>query len=153
MSQPTLLSKKQVSTLAIIAKKAWSRLQSQGAIDESFNDWRHRTAQERIGCTLSQAHWDDFDPLFILWKTIAGETDAAFKRALSKMSNTQRTLCFRINANLEKANLSLGYAIKCARDAHYLQPDESEIEGLTPRQLTNLSYTIARAAGRKIKAA
>ncbi len=151
---PRLLSAKQRTALARIAKEAWSKLDASGAIDEPFADWRHRIAKAATnGRSISTAYNDEWDALIVAFKSQAGNLDGAFAQAVSRTTNTQRQLWHRITQNLTKADLPDTYALKIALNAGYLVDgaQSSDLQTLPVRELTQLSYTVARAVGALLK--
>lgn len=76
--------------ITLIARKAWTRLTSAGAIDESFDDWRHREAESVVGCRLSAASSPQLDRLETHFLSIAGQTDKALDAELGEDGATRR---------------------------------------------------------------
>jgi hypothetical protein len=110
-----LLTKPQRTMLAQIAARAWRRLRDAHAVDESFDAWRLRKSKRACGHRLSEAPIDAFDDLFICFKAEAGDTDEAYERAASKVSNAVRSDLINIRAALSSAGLREGYAVSIAR--------------------------------------
>lgn len=76
--------------ISIIARKAWSRMTSLGAIDEPFDAWRHTEAESVVGCRISAANSSQLDRLETHFLSLAGQTDKALDSALGEDGDTRR---------------------------------------------------------------
>jgi hypothetical protein len=152
-----LLTTKQRTFLTQLARRAWKPLSDSAAIEESFDAWRQRIATRACGHTISTAPISAFDDLFIEFKAQAGETDEAFERAKSNVTNAQRSDIHNIKAKLAEVGWSLGYALKIANDGGWQERLGLLIESLEQLPATatrNLLYTITnRVAAEKRKRA
>lgn len=136
----------QRSLLATIALRAFRRL-GRGLGDMTFDDYRHEVSVALVGCRISEALKKHFDTLFLRFKADAGEIDGAWRKAMDKLSNEQRSMIHRIRRKLDKADLPDSYAVKIACDKFGYVPGWSResMEGLTLDQLEKLSFDVDRA--------
>lgn len=95
--EPLLTSGKggQRSYLGQLAKKAFQRLSSIGAIDEPEDAWRKRESEKACGYRISEAPRRCFDDLETHFLTLSGQTKRAFDRATSP-DNDVRTIAHEI---------------------------------------------------------
>ena len=143
-----LLTPAQRSLLAVLARRAWAKLDAAGAIEISFDEYRHEKSIEVCGRKISEARPGDFDILFVTFKAAAGDIDAAYRRASSRVDNQCRTLIHRIHSYLDAPGITLAYGLKIARDKFgWTKP---HFEGLAAYQLEQLSWDIKRAVRRKL---
>lgn len=149
----SVLSSKQRTTLARIGRECYDVLNKAGAIDEPFDAWRKRVAIAACGRSISQANNDDWDPILIAFYTSAGRADKALDLAMSRVTNSQRTLWHRITQALASADLPDSYALPIAVDAHYVTEEASltDLQTLPPRQLRALSYTVTARCGAHLR--
>jgi hypothetical protein len=155
MKTPTLLSAKQRSFLTQLALRAWKKLEGNGAIEETFDSYRHRIAKRHSGHTISEAPAAAFDDLYIAFKTEIGDMDEAFQRASERRTNAQRQDIHNIKQQLERAGLTLGYAIAIARDewSEKLKLSFDVLESLPQHATRKLLYTITARVNARLKKA
>lgn len=150
-----LLTPKQRNFLTQLALRAWKKLHGSGAIEETFDDYRHRIAKRHSGETISTAPASAFDDLFIAFKTEIGDTDEAFHRANERRTNAQRQDIHNIQRQLERGGLTLGYAIAIARDewSEKLKLSFDALESLPQHATRKLLYTITARVNARLKKA
>lgn len=76
--------------ITLIARTAWGKLTSAGAIDEDFDDWRQREAQECCGVRISKANSPQLDRLETHFLALGGQTAKAFDVATGEDGHTKR---------------------------------------------------------------
>jgi hypothetical protein len=150
-TEPKLLSAKQKAMLAQIARRGWARLEGNGATDLSFDEWRTEQCLRICGNRLSEARAAAFDDLFIWFKQLAGQTDEAFERAMSRISNKRRNIIHLIRQACAEGGVTDGYAMVIARKKweHRLSRAVEDLEGLPLNALFTLLYDVKRAMRRR----
>lgn len=107
---PGLLSPRQRSYLARLARSAWQRLTSAGAIDEPSGAWRHREAMQAAdGHTISTAPRRYFDALEQHFLALSGQPAKAYDKATGP-SNEERQLRHKIADLAAQLGLPSDYA-------------------------------------------
>lgn len=95
----------QRSYLGQLAKQAFQRLTSAGAIDEPEDAWRKRESEQACGYRISEAPRRCFDDLETHFLTLSGQTKRAFDRATGP-TNDVRTITHEIS--VAAATLGVG---------------------------------------------
>lgn len=76
--------------ITLIARTAWSRLTDAGAIDEPFNTWRLREANECVGTRISKATAAQLDRLETHFLSLGGQAAKALENELGESGHTKR---------------------------------------------------------------
>jgi hypothetical protein len=103
--------------ITLIARSAWQRLDAAGAIDETFDAWRHREAEAVVGCRISAASSPQLDRLETHFLSIAGQPAKALDAELGEDGQTKRRR-YVIRQLATQLGLPADYA--AAKPAHTL---------------------------------
>jgi hypothetical protein len=101
----SLLTKKQKTTLAIIARDAWLKHHNSGATEEPFDAWRKREAIAACGHSISEAPKRCFNDLYAHFLTMKGEAAQAFERHTGP-SNEERQLRYLITQAAQRLGIA-----------------------------------------------
>lgn len=77
--------------ITLIARTAWTRLTSAGAIDEPFDAWRLRESMECVGTRISKASSRELDRLETHFLSLGGQPAKALENELGEDGHTKRT--------------------------------------------------------------
>lgn len=114
---PKLLTAKQRTYLATLAREGWKR--TGAGDDESFDDWRHRQCADCLNDTsasLSTATAAQFDALLLHFKILAGK---ATLEDTAENANELRQLAHAIFITAKEAGVTEGYVAGiCKRMFH-----------------------------------
>lgn len=146
------LSIKQKTTLAIMARQAYRQLESVGAADEPFDDWRHRISQEICGVAswqrMGQGH---YIPLLNGLRRMLGLPPVPDRTPRDRTE----ALKHQLRDRMQQWELRVGYVASIVARKFGMPERKAErnldalLHGLDEEQLLHLTYTIERA-GRRI---
>jgi hypothetical protein len=140
------LSKGEKTHLAIEARKAYAKMEGNGATDESFDEFRHRIALQACGRRISEALRADYSALAAAFAAIRGDTGRAFHIAQRGETEGRRIAAHKLKQALSAAGLADGYAATIC-----LQQFKTGIESASTKQLWSLFYTITNRGRSKAR--
>lgn len=108
MSTPKKHKMSNAQRITLIARTAWNKLNSAGAIDESFNDWRQREAIETCGARISAATKAQLDRLETHFLAMGGNSREAYDNATGP-GNDMRQLCHLITIKARECSVTAAY--------------------------------------------
>ena len=113
-----LLTPRQRGWIEGEARAAFRKLESAGATDETYNDWRVREAIKVCGFRISEAPKRAFDDLLSHFQSLNGKTDKAMDRLTGK-ENDWRFWESEIIKQLNRDHLPWNYAETICEKYHH----------------------------------
>ena len=139
-SANTLLTGRQRSALAQLARKAYVNLSNHGLIEQDFDSWRREQCIAACGLRITEASNRHYLILESHFYNLMGRTDLAFKKVLKQQTEARGWAIQKLFQECTKAKLSLDYPRAIARDKF----KTTDLETLTDKQLWHLVFSVRR---------
>lgn len=131
----TLISKDERSELAIEARKAFKKLEGNGATDETFDEFRHRIAINACGRRISEALRGDYGKIAAAFAAISGNTGRAIRIAVRSETEGRRIALVKLTELLHGLGHEISYAAPLLWNFYKVR-----LEDATSKQLWAVFY-------------
>jgi len=139
-SANTLLTSRQRSALAQLARRTFKTLEDHRLVQQDFDSWRREQCIKACGLRITEASNRHFLQLQAHFYNLQGRSEVAFKKALKQQTEERNWAMQKLKDECQKASLCLTYPRAIAR-AKYKTTD---LESLESRQIWHLVFSVRR---------